>query len=60
MMLSTIINHVNAHEDRVEIDFKLRISQFVGVMGMNTLTDKYMQVDTGRVLTLNTQAENRD
>ncbi|QAV17904.1 hypothetical protein PC41400_09580 [Paenibacillus chitinolyticus] len=47
MMLSTIINKVEVKRDGIKIDFKLRISQFIGTMGAADDT----QVDTGRILT---------
>ena len=47
MMLSTIINKVEVKRDGIKIDFKLRISQFIGMMGAADDT----QVDMGRILT---------
>jgi site-specific DNA recombinase len=46
MMLSTIINSIHVHRDRIEVDFKLRISQFIGAMGMATMVN----VVNGKVL----------
>lgn len=37
MMLSTIINDILVHRNRIEIDFKLRINQFIGKMGIVSL-----------------------
>ena len=38
MMLASIIERVRVSRDKVEIDFKLRIGQFLGAMGQRELT----------------------
>lgn len=40
MMLSTIINGITVYRDKIEIDFKLNISQFIGTMGETAITDR--------------------
>lgn len=56
MMLGTLIENVEVHRDRIEITFKLHISQFVSTLGAAAGTLKVGQ--HGKVLTHNALASN--
>lgn len=48
MMLSTIVKNIDVKKDGIRIDFKLRISQFIGVMGMASSSN---EVNKDKVIT---------
>lgn len=48
MMLSTIIKNIDVRKDGIRIDFKLRVSQFIGVMGMASMSN---EVNKDKVIT---------
>lgn len=59
MMLSTIIDGINVHRDRIEINFKLHISQFIDAMGYATNVISSNKLSVGKVLSYSSLAVNR-
>lgn len=60
MMLGTIIGSIRVYRDRIEINFKLRIDQFLGTMGYGAAKPEYFSdgAMSGRVLTEHSVARN--
>jgi DNA invertase Pin-like site-specific DNA recombinase/flagellar biosynthesis chaperone FliJ len=60
MMLATIIDCVRVFRDRVEVDFRLRIDQFLGTMECAPTKQDHLvdEIMSGKVLTANSIAKN--